>query len=311
MQSVKELADNEILSGNDLFKNLKEERNAEIPLFAGGIFCCSKMNITSENYRIKEKNYQYSLVLEVCGNQFYIKHYWKPVWIGFKSKGGRNDSGMDKEKNRRDAIRRARQNFIKLAENNFNNESDKFITLTPKENIQDLKNSNYEYMKFIQRLKYKYGDIKYLTVIEFQKRGAIHYHMLSNIGYVPNKELREIWGQGFVKINRINHVDDLGAYLIKYMVKSTDKLEKNKSYLRSSNLIDIKRYYDREALKKIKEMNLRPENLTYSKMYKRPLGDGSVSNVDDLRGTIKLNREYRGKNNNYNYAFNKIINGEI
>lgn len=65
-------------------------------------------------------------------------------------------------------------------------------------------------MKFIQRLKYKFGkDIKYLAVIEFQQRGAVHYHVLSDIPYIKQDELQDLWGQGFVFINAISHVDNI------------------------------------------------------------------------------------------------------
>ncbi|GAI10009.1 unnamed protein product, partial [marine sediment metagenome] len=40
--------------------------------------------------------------------------------------------------------------------------------------------TNREFKKFIQRLRYQYGDFKYMAVIEFQDRGAIHYHMISD-----------------------------------------------------------------------------------------------------------------------------------
>ena len=94
-------------------------------------------------------------------------------------------------------------------------------------------------MKFIQRLKYKFGkNIKYLAVIEFQNRGAVHYHVLSDIPYIPQEELQELWGEGFVYINAITHVDNIGAYIVKYMTKDNtdDRLQGLKAYLFSRNL---------------------------------------------------------------------------
>ena len=67
------------------------------------------------------------------------------------------------------------------------------------------------------RLNYKLNQkIKYLAVIEFQERGAVHYHVLSDIPYIPQKELQDIWGHGFVYINAVKHVDNIGAYIVKY-----------------------------------------------------------------------------------------------
>ncbi len=134
---------------------------------------------------------------------------------------------------RRDMIRR-------LAVCNFDCRYDKFLTLTFAENVTDIKYCNYEFKKFIQRLKdkYKIDKLKYLAVIEFQERGAIHYHTLLDMPYIPHKALQECWGNGFVFINAITHVDNIGAYILKYMTKdNTDKrLMGQKAYLRSGNL---------------------------------------------------------------------------
>jgi hypothetical protein len=59
-----------------------------------------------------------------------------------------------------------------------------FTTLTFRENLHNIKEANYEFLKFIKRVKYKFGDFKYLAVIEFQDRGAIHYHMISDFRYI-------------------------------------------------------------------------------------------------------------------------------
>ena len=80
---------------------------------------------------------------------------------------------------RRDTIRR-------LACCNFNNKYDKFLTLTFADNMTDIKECNLLFKNFIKRLKYQYDlhNLKYLAVIEFQQRGAVHYHVLLNIPYI-------------------------------------------------------------------------------------------------------------------------------
>lgn len=70
--------------------------------------------------------------------------------------------------------------------------------MTSEENITDIKIANVEFKKFIQRLKWSREDFKYLAVIQFQERGAIHYHMLANLDYIPKAKLNKIWGKGFV-----------------------------------------------------------------------------------------------------------------
>ena len=133
--------------------------------------------------------------------------------------------------NRRGNMQKARNRLRRLITANFDEHS-KFITLTFKENLTDVKKANYEYMKFIQRLRYRYGDFKYIAVIEFQKRGAVHYHMISNLPYIDNSKLCEIWGQGFVKINDIRHVDNVGAsmQIVRFYGLETKKAVFTNSY---------------------------------------------------------------------------------
>jgi hypothetical protein len=81
------------------------------------------------------------------------------------------------------------------------------------------------FKQFTKRLRRRFPLLKYIAVIEFQDkndRGAIHYHMICNLPYIKKSELADIWGLGFVKINSIDKVDNIGAYVIKYMTEDTD-----------------------------------------------------------------------------------------
>lgn len=62
--------------------------------------------------------------------------------------------------------------------------------------------------------------------------------MICNLPYIQKKELSQIWDSGFVKINRIDKVDNVGAYVIKYMVADMDdtRLMKEHAYLHSRAL---------------------------------------------------------------------------
>ena len=119
------------------------------------------------------------------------------------------------------------------------------------ENVTGIKIANIEFKKFIQRLRNnpEYGFFKYLAVIQFQDRGAIHYHMLANLDYIDKDELSKIWGNGFVKINDITKVDNVGAYILGYMNKKINdkRLLRNKAYLISKNLDKPKELYGHKA----------------------------------------------------------------
>jgi hypothetical protein len=122
-----------------------------------------------------------------------------------------------------------------------------FVTLTFRENIQDVNQANYEFTKFIQRLNYEiFGSrkshLKYVVAIEFQKRGAVHYHVLFfNMPFVKNiyDKVRDIWGEGFVIVDTVkNNIHDVGNYLTKYMTKelADPRLCRKKSFFSSRNL---------------------------------------------------------------------------
>lgn len=148
---------------------------------------------------------------------------------------------------RKQSIRRASANIRRLASCNFG-EYSKFLTLTFKDgsvdDVGNIKECNREFKKFIQRLKYRVGDFKYIAVVEFQEendRGAVHYHVILNIPYVPHSDLLKLWGLGSVYIEAIKSlegVDNVGAYLTYYMSKdfSNDRLQGQKSYFTSRNL---------------------------------------------------------------------------
>lgn len=137
---------------------------------------------------------------------------------GKKGGGGRSGvaSEQDKAVNRETTLKRARKMIRWLVNTNINLNNDyspKFLTLTFKENISSLKSANYEFKKFRHRLEYKFHiKINYLCVPEFQKRGSIHYHViLFNLPFIDADELSSIWGNGFIKINRIDKVSNVGV----------------------------------------------------------------------------------------------------
>lgn len=132
----------------------------------------------------------------------------------------------------------------------------KFFTLTFKENITDINIAYDELKKFKMRLKYylkkehQGRELKYVVVVEFQKRGAVHFHMLCNLPYIPAKKLAELWGNGYIKINKIETVDNVGSYVVKYMGKDfkDDRLKGRKRYNRSRNLVEPKEITEKEKV---------------------------------------------------------------
>lgn len=181
----------------------------------------------------------------LSGNIVEVYDYEKEVLYGYKdtkkSSKGRSSvaNADDKESNREKVLSRARKDLRRIINSNIQAYS-KFLTLTFADNVQDLDYANNEFKKFIKRVNYHYGvKVKYSVVIEFQKRGAIHYHaLLYNLtDKLDVKKLTDIWGNGFIKINSINNVDNVGAYVCKYMTKTDDeRLLGRKMYFNSRGL---------------------------------------------------------------------------
>lgn len=174
-------------------------------------------------------------ILEVYSYDYYI--HGKGGFSGIAKGQAEIENAL---KNYANTNQRRRDKIRRLACTNFNNIYDKFLTLTFAENMTNIEECNLLFKKFIMKLKYTYKlkDLKYLAVIEFQQRGAVHYHVLLNIPYIPHNELQNLWGHGFVFVNAISHVDNLGAYILKYMTKDNNdtRLMGKKAYLTSRNL---------------------------------------------------------------------------
>ncbi len=169
----------------------------------------------------------------------------KPI-IKAKNPKSKRGSGKPKEKEDRSEDYR-RRNSIKalnkirqLALANFSGEYVKLLTLTFGECDFDISNPricNKLLSNFIQKLRKIYPNFKYLGVIEFQKRGAVHYHILCDLPFIVKEKLAELWGYGFIDIRK---PDFLAVnYLSKYLEKSLfDKRFKGvRVFFYSKNLI--------------------------------------------------------------------------
>lgn len=102
----------------------------------------------------------------------------------------------------------------------------RWITLTYAENMTDAKRLYKDFELFNKRFQYycksmDFGKPEYIVVCEPQGRGAWHCHLLyifpGVAPFIPNATLAKIWGHGFVKIKKLDNVDNVGAYLTAYL----------------------------------------------------------------------------------------------
>lgn len=97
----------------------------------------------------------------------------------------------------------------------------RWVTLTYAENMQDLERLYRDFGSFVKRLRRRWGACEYIAVPEPQRRGAWHMHVIlvyeGRAPYMKNAELREVWGHGFVRVQSLADVDNVGAYLSAYL----------------------------------------------------------------------------------------------
>lgn len=163
-----------------------------------------------------------------------------------------------------DSLTRSRNLIIDYASNNCDDWVS-FITLTFKENIKDLDYANKEFNKWrtaMSRACKRDGfDFKYLGVPEFQKRGAVHYHLLTNLqcgskylefqkGIDDGTKMYDVkyWKHGFSSgFDVIKDTDDkfnVALYILKYLYKDLDeRLFGHTRVLKSNNLEKPNEYY--------------------------------------------------------------------
>ena len=200
-------------------------------------------------------SYPYIFKVVVSGKQVEVLKYSKAVWRDFKKDDFKDNEKAPNEKEEEKPKELTEQEILELKKKlaksslcrtkteirrltNANPRLNKFMTLTFAENITDLGQANYIFNQFIKRITYKYGDFEYLAVPEFQKRGAVHYHLLCNLPFIEVAELEAIWGQGFIKINKIDEVNNVGAYVCKYLSKDMfdERTFGKKKFFRSQTL---------------------------------------------------------------------------
>jgi len=138
------------------------------------------------------------------------------------------DSEFKMEIMRDFSLRRTRARIVRLVDSNHDLRA--FLTLTFNYDVPGLREANPIFNKFIKRLKRMVPELKYIAVPEFQSDtdfygrkkingGSVHYHLLVNFEMSHDK-LEKIWGQGFIKINRVKHINHLGLYISKYVGKN-------------------------------------------------------------------------------------------
>ena len=125
-------------------------------------------------------------------------------------------------------INRSKYEMLRLVKTN-EEDFKTFITLTFAENITSIEDANKIFDIWRTKIKSIKKDFKYICVPEFQKRGAVHYHLLSNLEIEKTYE--------YIRRNKKLETIDVVGYMSKYMTKDIDnRLWGKRRYLYSQNL---------------------------------------------------------------------------
>lgn len=226
-----------------------------------------KLKLYSTGY-IKEITYdkQYQTVLpqfeelEVT-KESEVQELLKATESVKKTKGRVKKEDTSAEKIREDSLSRTRNQLIDYALENADCWLS-FITLTFARNEEDVSVANKQFNLWCKYVRRAFPDFRYLGTVEFQKRGAVHYHILTNIkpggdliprrepiytyNPVKKKEYRldyydlKYWRQGYSSAEDFSTYDDkfnAGLYICKYLYKDIDmRLFGRNKILKSNNL---------------------------------------------------------------------------
>ena len=168
-----------------------------------------------------------------------------------------------------------------------------FITLTFAENVDNIDTANKKFNTWRTYVKQLKKDFAYVCVPEYQKRGAVHYHLLTNLDIsknpdiiIPQKDKNgkilknrydvKGWSYGFARVDKLKDINVI-TYLSKYMTKDCDnRLYGHRRYLNSTNLKKVhESYIDLSNLKHYEYLDkkLKEKELSYNNSYVDYFGD--------------------------------------
>lgn len=205
------------------------------------------------------------------GNQIEVYQYEKRRFVSKRIRGAdtyRKTTSRTKAR-RPDSIRRASKAFRRIVRSNLAGDAcPVLLTLTMRQKLPYPASCKL-FTQFIARLRRRYGAaVRYIAVPEFQKRGAVHWHLLiwglpagsGCTGYVkrqgkytyfvetcpPEKDcerktrsLARLWLRGFADCIETDGHAKLIGYLTKYLSKAMHDLRYGgtKAYYASRNVM--------------------------------------------------------------------------
>lgn len=260
---------NIINQSNTNQKNLNKNLKTNTTTLTSNIQINSSTQFNKEVLIRESEPLEYDTELIISGNLMELVDYEYPIRRNIYKPVGRvnenNTNEKIKKENRLKVLNRIKKDIKRIARENVyihHNKpySLKLLTLTFAHNLKDVKIANNYFKEFMKKLnkyvknkilpsksnkkwlrkkgmsnkainKYinNYEGIKYTRVLEFQKRGAVHYHIiLYNFPFIPdgNDAIRDLWQHGWqVQLEQIKSkvtngaINEVMKYLTKYLTK--------------------------------------------------------------------------------------------
>lgn len=194
-----------------------------------------------------------------------------------------------------EVVKKTMKKLRRLITHNFDGGNNQlWITLTFSEEVTDYKIASNDYKQFMKKLRRRYSNLDYISVIEPQASGRWHFHVLlkdstNKTLYISNEEISAIWGKGFTKTKRMKTTDNIGNYVTTYL---TDlKLEDGKQSSKGARLYfyprGIRIYRRSKNIEDPVEIRDLKENLlmTYNIQNKQP--DFSKETVYETKNGVQ------------------------
>lgn len=159
-----------------------------------------------------------------------------------------------------------------------------FITLTFAKNEKDLTSANTKFSNWTRQVKRAFPDFKYLAVPEFQKRGAVHYHILSNIPcdspIIPRRRPKSLYNPS------TNKTTVLEYYNIKYWTHGYSSAFDIKT---TDSNFNIAKYIQKYFWKDIDDRLFGRRKIMYSQNLNKPVDhfiDSDSQEMEKILNTL-------------------------
>jgi hypothetical protein len=214
----------------------------------------------------------------------YVEHmrFHKPYLYGYKKPSVCQNRlwGGNLDGRRHDNVYRTKQNIIHKTMGNSDLKIPPILlTLTYENNEINRSKALKDWAKFIRNLRIICPTVSYLHVIEYQERGAIHFHaILFNVPIIFKWKIIGIWqdqlNHGFAFVKKTNGSLHVARYLTKYITKG-DLSDINQRYFSSSHGLDKTLIYRNVPIQCILTRRAEP---IYSNAFSTV--DGNIISID-------------------------------